>query len=785
MVRAEHVERLLLAAILVLAAGLRLHALGLEPWLDEIRTHIFIGQHSLGELAVVYESQNHHVLYSLLAKLSLAGLGDTIFALRLPALIFGLLGIGAAYALGRELASAREGLLAAALLAVSYHHVWFSQNARGYTAMAFFTLLATLLLLRVIEDGRPRDAIAYAVVALLGTYTHLSMGCVVAAHFVVGIAYSNRARATERPPRRVLLLAFGLFSVLVLLAYAPVFPQLWAVNSTEGRDGVVADWHRPSWMVRELALGVGAAFGRAWLGVLALALAAAGLLRLGRRRPVIPALLLAPVLAMALLLAVSGHHLWPRLFFFAIGSGALALVSGAFAIAEGVAARLPGHPRSAPVLGTALVAVLLLASLSTVPGTWAPKQRFLETLALVEEERRPGDAVGVAGGASQVFRDYYGADWQHIADPGELEELREQSERVWLVGAFPRSFTARHPELARVLESDFTLVRRLDGTLHEGTVLVWREKSRRTNGFSWIVRPHGGGNMAQRVHEGPRTDAVTHPSAEKTSEPALLGRRALLTGVVGAALGGTAGLAAGYRFAPQLRAAELAVRGPAPALPPEIGAFREEAEQIFALHRTQTAETVQALRKKYESPVFGRVRVWDLVERLALCIDPSDMRLFCASQLVHVQQILAGMAAAGVRDPDLLLLAIVHDLGKVLLLTGERPENVVCTTRLIAAPGPGCGLDAVLFEYGHGEFIASRLRGHVPEHIVWVARHHNVHLTEVEPFLDDRDRDWSERYLRPFRRFDAGFASAYFLPKLDLAPYRELIERSFPSPLLI
>jgi hypothetical protein len=29
------------------------------------------------------------------------------------------------------------------------------------------------------------------------------------------------------------------------------------------------------------------------------------------------------------------------------------------------------------------------------------------------------------------------------------------------------------------------------------------------------------------------------------------------------------------------------------------------------------------------------VRVWDLMERLAQCIDPSDASLYCVSQLVH------------------------------------------------------------------------------------------------------------------------------------------------------
>src|SRR5262249_1273718 len=48
--------------------------------------------------------------------------------------------------------------------------------------------------------------------------------------------------------------------------------------------------------------------------------------------------------------------------------------------------------------------------------------------------------------------------------------------------------------------------------------------------------------------------------------------------------------------------------------------FRVEARRIHELHRQQTVATVAGLKLKYEQPVFGRMRVWDLVEKLALCI---------------------------------------------------------------------------------------------------------------------------------------------------------------------
>jgi len=275
-----------------------------------------------------------------------------------------------------------------------------------------------------------------------------------------------------------------------------------------------------------------------------------------------------------------------------------------------------------------------------------------------------------------------------------------------------------------------------------------------------------------------RTGATSRREPRRT-------RRGLILGAAAAAASGAAGVALGYRFRTELRDVKVRALAYPLSVPGEMDSFRREAARIGAARARQTAEDVAALKARYEGAVLGRVRVWDLVEKLALCIDASDRRLFCASQFVHVQQILAAMEQNGIDDPDLLLLAIVHDLGKVLLLTAEAPENVVGVTRRISGGEEGAGLDRTVFQFGHGDFIASRIEGHVPEHVAWVARYHNVSLREATPLMSERERVWAERWLVPFRRFDGGFVSPYFLPRVDLSRYRELVEQAFPTPLLV
>ncbi|HEV2057193.1 MAG TPA: inositol oxygenase family protein [Methylomirabilota bacterium] len=214
--------------------------------------------------------------------------------------------------------------------------------------------------------------------------------------------------------------------------------------------------------------------------------------------------------------------------------------------------------------------------------------------------------------------------------------------------------------------------------------------------------------------------------------------------------------------------------------------FAREARAVSERHWRQTRETVATLKQKYEQPVLGRQRVWDLVEKLALCVDPTDARLYCTSQLIHVQQIVAGMERDGVNDPDMLIAAITHDLGKVLLLTGEAPENVVGMNAPIGRYPAGVGLDNVVFQWNHDEFIYSRLKDYLPDHLAWLLRYHSIEIPLTRPFMDASDRAYLERYLLPFRKYDQGTKSACVLPpRTILEKHRDLIEGAFPRSILV
>jgi predicted HD phosphohydrolase len=212
--------------------------------------------------------------------------------------------------------------------------------------------------------------------------------------------------------------------------------------------------------------------------------------------------------------------------------------------------------------------------------------------------------------------------------------------------------------------------------------------------------------------------------------------------------------------------------------------YAVEARGVVERHARQTREDVELLRKRYAEPLFGRVRVWELVERLGACVDPSDERLYCASQLVHVRQILDQMEADGTASPPMVLVALVHDLGKLLLLTGEDPANVVCMNSPVGDNPEAAGLDHAVVQWNHDELAFQRLDGLIPDDLAWLIRYHSLEVDDARHLMDASDLERVDRLLRPFAHYDHATKSPYHLPTTPLSHYRDVIEEAFPDPIL-
>jgi 4-amino-4-deoxy-L-arabinose transferase-like glycosyltransferase len=157
-----------LAAIIALAAVLRCISLGSDLWIDEITTIVDYRNMPTMQVIGSYLRSNNHLLNTLLMKAAIAVFGEHEWSARLPAMLFGVATIPVIYWVARLAMSRLASLGAALLLALSYHHIFFSQNARGYTAYLFFALLSTGALARGLQRDEMRQWALYVVSVVLG-----------------------------------------------------------------------------------------------------------------------------------------------------------------------------------------------------------------------------------------------------------------------------------------------------------------------------------------------------------------------------------------------------------------------------------------------------------------------------------------------------------------------------------------------------------------------------------------------------------------------------------------
>lgn len=208
--------------------------------------------------------------------------------------------------------------------------------------------------------------------------------------------------------------------------------------------------------------------------------------------------------------------------------------------------------------------------------------------------------------------------------------------------------------------------------------------------------------------------------------------------------------------------------------------FSQEAAALRNRHAAQTLAQAEALRLKYRQPVFGVIPTWSLFEMLAHCIDTADDRLYCTSQEVHVLQIIEAMEADGAANEELVLGALVHDIGKVALLKGELPENLFYMNAMLAPGAPGAGLDACTFQWSCDDLSWSRLKDHLPPPVAWLVRNHGIDAQKCAPYMNARDLDYTKRYLTTFQLYDLYSKSPFFQPRRRLEDYRPIIEKYLP-----
>jgi mannosyltransferase len=205
---------LMLVAVVVIAAVLRFRDLGAQSlWYDEWLTT----EATSGGLSDVFRhAANREGIpptYFVLMWGWERAIGDSETALRTFSALVGIATVPVAYAVVRELGQRRTvARVAALLVAVNPMLVWYSQEARPYSLLAFLGALSLLTFARAKRRGRRYDFLLWGLVSAAAVAVHYF------AVFLV-LAEAGALLIRKRQARRLLLACVP--TVLVLAALAP------------------------------------------------------------------------------------------------------------------------------------------------------------------------------------------------------------------------------------------------------------------------------------------------------------------------------------------------------------------------------------------------------------------------------------------------------------------------------------------------------------------------------------------------------------------------------------
>lgn len=232
----------LLLLILAGAGFLRLFCLECESlWNDELATWDMSHYDTLADAWVLgIQPDVHPPAYQVLMFFIIKLFGDSEYVLRLPSVITGILSVAAIYLVAKELYSRQEGLIAAAVMAVSWAPINYSQEARSNSLLMLSTMLVIYFWLRVSKtlaspqaDVRTllKYSTGFVITVALTAYTHYFGLQIVVLICAFGLLLNLRH------PRR--LLYWGVLGGVLVLVYAPWLPSFYAQFTAERQEGFI------------------------------------------------------------------------------------------------------------------------------------------------------------------------------------------------------------------------------------------------------------------------------------------------------------------------------------------------------------------------------------------------------------------------------------------------------------------------------------------------------------------------------------------------------------------
>ncbi len=215
-----------LFVLLIGGAVLRFWGLGSNSlWVDELASWVQSNHPSLTEVVSKgVKPDVHPPGYQALLFYIIKYIGDEEWLLRFPSAFAGVLSILAIYLLGRRLYGPREGLIAAAVMTVSWAPIYYSQEARSNSILLLLSIAVFYFWVQLLRQVDTSEKVP--VTTTIG-YTFFSVAACYLHYFglqLVILQMAGAAALFAAKPKA--LLRIGAIYGLICLAYLPWLPSM-------------------------------------------------------------------------------------------------------------------------------------------------------------------------------------------------------------------------------------------------------------------------------------------------------------------------------------------------------------------------------------------------------------------------------------------------------------------------------------------------------------------------------------------------------------------------------
>jgi mannosyltransferase len=446
------------------------YRLGRVPlWRDEAATKAIAGRRVIQILATMPHDDLVHGAYYLVVHYVIRLLGSSNHALRLPSVLAMAVACAFTALVAERLASAAgrsgaawTGLTAGVIFALLPATIAYAQEARSYALVTMMATVATYLLLRALDDGRPGWWAGYGAAVFLAALFNLFGLLILVAHGLTLLALARPATARHWVRRRLgaplgwvaaSAVAVALLIPVVIMAYGQRTALGWISSSPSlSREAITLArlWAGSAGLVWPV-------FGLAALGVAASVMA-------GRRGPD-PATVALPWLAAppAILIAFSAlHPIYDQRYVeFCLPGLAICVASGIGWLwrLAGVALDRAGAGRGLgrltwlaflPALAAAVALVVALLPADAVVRLSSYQPDNLEREAgIIAANARPGDIVFFIPVNDRIVSMPFPSSWRKLRDIA-LQTSPVASDTLYGTDVGPAALLRRFTHVTRV-----------------------------------------------------------------------------------------------------------------------------------------------------------------------------------------------------------------------------------------------------------------------------------------------------------------------------------------------